>query len=251
MIRTIAVATLFAFAAPAAAATIVTADFGGATGNAASFTTTTGGVTLTATSQKFFVAPGLLSDLAQTTTAGQLRRTAPGIGTVGGGSGDQLDTNTPGTAIAPLREAILITGSEDFSLRGLKLSFVDADDTLKVFGVRGTGELVDLGYGNTATVAGTIRGGLNGAAIGLVNENALNSGTSTFAVAPTAYFTRYLFTTRVGGDISFLGTAGQGYRLDSITAAVPEASTWTMLIVGFGLIGVAARRRATTTSVAA
>ncbi|MBC7520416.1 MAG: PEPxxWA-CTERM sorting domain-containing protein [Sandarakinorhabdus sp.] len=35
------------------------------------------------------------------------------------------------------------------------------------------------------------------------------------------------------------------YNLDnvSVTAAVPEAATWTMLIAGFGLVGPAMRRR--------
>lgn len=35
------------------------------------------------------------------------------------------------------------------------------------------------------------------------------------------------------------------YNLDnvSVTAAVPEAATWTMLIAGFGLVGAAMRRR--------
>ena len=32
----------------------------------------------------------------------------------------------------------------------------------------------------------------------------------------------------------------------SLTAAVPEAATWAMMVVGFGLVGVAARRRSAT-----
>lgn len=50
-----------------------------------------------------------------------------------------------------------------------------------------------------------------------------------------------------GGALTFsaLGTSdGVGGYLDNITiAAVPEASIWAMLVVGFGLVGFAARRR--------
>ena len=243
MIRSIAAAALLAaaVAAPASAVTFVT-NFGGTVGSVASVAVTTGGVTLTATSRKFFILPGNLTNLSQTSAIGQIRRTAPGIGVNGGASSPQMDTNQPGTVAAPLREAILISGSEDFSLRGLKLSFIDNDDTLKIYGVQTDGALIDLGYGTTATVAGTIKGGLNGAAIGLVNSSP-NDGTSAFGLAPTSFFTRYLFTSRVGGDAPFLGTLGQGYRIDSITTNVPEPASWMMLIAGFGLVGFAARRR--------
>ena len=52
---------------------------------------------------------------------------------------------------------------------------------------------------------------------------------------------------------SVLITAGSGpggaetYNLDNLqfNAAVPEASTWAMMIAGFGLVGAAMRRRAT------
>ena len=161
----------------------------------------------------------------------------------GGASNDQLDTNSPGSIAAPGREAILIAGNKDFSLRGLKLSFIDNDDTLKIYGVTSAGALVDLGYGTTATTAGTIKGGLDGAALGLTYAAGVNSGTATFGLAPTAYFNSYLFTSRIGGELTFLGTKGQGYRIDSLTGAVPEPASWALLITGFGLVGMAARRR--------
>ena len=42
-----------------------------------------------------------------------------------------------------------------------------------------------------------------------------------------------------------------GPALDNVSvSAVPEASTWSMLIVGFGLVGAVARRRSQTTAVA-
>lgn len=35
------------------------------------------------------------------------------------------------------------------------------------------------------------------------------------------------------------------FELDTVTAAVPEPASWALLVVGFGLVGVSARRRTT------
>jgi hypothetical protein len=245
MFRTAIAAVLVAASAPAAAVNVVSINFGsgGAAGNVASFASSSGLLTVTATSRRFFAMPGMLTSLTQTSALGQIRRSTIGIGVNGGASNDQLDTNNPGTALAPLREGILLSGNQDFSLRGLRLSFIDNDDTLKIYGVRLNGSFVDLGYGSTATIAGTVRGGLSGAATGLSYAAGTNGGTATFGLAPTSYFTRYLFTTRVGGDVSFLGTLGQGYRIDSLVAGIPEPQTWALLVTGFGLVGFSMRRR--------
>jgi hypothetical protein len=37
--------------------------------------------------------------------------------------------------------------------------------------------------------------------------------------------------------------AGLGVRLDTVRSAVPEPATWGMMILGFGLVGLTARRR--------
>lgn len=39
------------------------------------------------------------------------------------------------------------------------------------------------------------------------------------------------------------GTTGNYLYLDKVSLSVPEPSTWAMLIVGFGLVGAAGRRR--------
>lgn len=240
-------------AAPAAAVTVV-ADFSGTGANINLVTRTNKVLTLDVRVRRFSVAPGALTNLTQLTTpsvaagnVNSLTRSVGGLGILGGGNPGQMDTNVAGTLAAPLREAFMVTGTRSavqigFKLQGLKLSQVDADDTLKIYGIRTNGSFVDLGYGNTATVAGTIQGGLDGAAIGLVNT-AANGGTSTFGLANEQRFTRYLITTRIGGDVSFLGTLGQGFALQAVTATVPEPATWGLLLVGFGLVGVAARRR--------
>lgn len=221
-------------AAPASAVTTLTFNFGGSTGNVASVARTTSGVTLTATARRFSAAPGTLSTLAQTTGAGvQVSASAPGIGVNGGGSASQVDTNQTAR-----REAILISSSTpNFSLRGLKLSEIDANDTLQVYGVNADDTLTSLGF------SGVIRSSLGG---GTVINSSANGGTSNITLTtPSAYFSRYLFTTRVGGETRFMGDLGQGYRIDTVSGAVPEPGVWAMLIIGFGLVGVAARRRST------
>lgn len=255
MKRLFATAVLAAtIAASPAAAVSVVADFSGVGTNINLVTRTNKVLTLDVRARRFSVAPGALTNLTQLTTPGgasvnSLVLTAGGLGISGGGNGGQMDTNSAGTLAAPLREAFLVTGTRSavqtaFKLQGLKLSAVDADDTLKIFGVNANGSFVDLGYGSTATMAGTIQGGLNGAAIGLANT-AANGGTSTFGLANEQKFTRYLITTRIGGDVNFLGTLGQGFALQAVTATVPEPATWGLLLIGFGLVGVAARRRNT------
>lgn len=246
LITTIVVAVLAA-ATPAAAVATLNLDFGRASGtvNVASVSQTRGGIVFTATARLFTVLPGALTDLSQTSATGALiQQTVPGIGVDGGASSPQMDTNT-----ADRREAILLSATQDFSLRRLKLSFIDNDDTLQIYGVNRDGSLVSLGY------PGVIRAGLPGAnaslsllagaATGPAFQSGLANGTQTLdLVNPTRYFDRFLFTSRERGDVAYLGTLGQGYRIDSLTVGVPEPASWALMILGFGLVGQAARRRA-------
>ena len=239
-----AVATMGMMAAlPAAATTVFTVNLGGSASNAASFAYTAGGVNFTAQARSFNVLPGALTSLSQIGTAQTVSRTTPGIGVDGGASAPQIDTNQ-----ASRREGILFTSNGPaVSLRALKLSFIDNDDTLQVYGVNGS-QLVSLGY------PGVVRAGLTGpnAGLSLLNGQATgpafasgtNSGTQTLTlVDPTARFSGFFFTTREPGNLSYLGTLGQGYRIDSLTLGVPEPASWAMLITGFGLVGAASRRR--------
>jgi hypothetical protein len=66
---------------------------------------------------------------------------------------------------------------------------------------------------------------------------------SFVADAPTALL---LFNETSGG-----GNAGVLFDAVSISAAVPEAATWAMMIAGFGLVGAATRRRRSGLAVAA
>ncbi len=241
--RVVAVAAAIAVSPAPAMATVVIANFGGTAANASSFTYVSPSLTLTVEARRFSVLPASLTSLTQLSSTDMLvSRTVPGIGVAGGASAPQIDTNQ-----AARREGILISGSADFSLRGMRLSFIDNDDTLQVYGVDGN-TLVSLGY------PGVIRAGLAGPNSGLsllagqatgpAFAGGTNSGTQALAlVNPTDRFSAFFFTTRERGDAAYLGTLGQGYRIDSLTVGVPEAATWAMLIAGFGMVGAASRRR--------
>jgi hypothetical protein len=242
----LAAATVLAM--PAAATTMVNVSFGGAATNAGSLAYMADGVAFTVEARAFTALPATLTNLSQLSAGLQVRRTAPGIGVNGGASVDQIDTNQ-----AARREGLLISADRALGLAGLRLSFIDNDDTLQVYGVSGS-QLVSLGY------PGVIRQGLGGANAGLslLSGGATgpafagaNNGTQQLdLLAPTAAFSAFFFTTREPGNVAFLGTQGQGYRIDSLRfvagqaqpAAVPEPDSWALLIAGFGLVGAAARR---------
>ncbi|MFZ4689997.1 MAG: PEPxxWA-CTERM sorting domain-containing protein [Polymorphobacter sp.] len=224
----IAVAAIAAVsvAAPAAAVTTIAYNFaGGANANLASLAITNSGITVTATGQTFATAPGLLTNISDLTTV-NLRRTAPGIGVTGGSAAGQIDTNTAA------REGMLITVSQFVSLSALTLNSIDNNDTLSVYGVGSGGALQLIGYG------GTIKAGLAGAAN--FTNIAVNGGTTVLTfLSQSSSYKQFFFTTRTDGS----ATPAQSYRIENLTVAVPEPQTWALMIVGFGLVGVAARRK--------
>ena len=48
-----------------------------------------------------------------------------------------------------------------------------------------------------------------------------------------------------GDDLrfSFHNSAAFAFRVEGVSGAVPEPTTWTMLLLGFGMIGFAMRKR--------
>jgi hypothetical protein len=222
-------------ASPASAGTWV---FGGSNGtNFASVTSTVPGeATLTVVARKFGLAPSSLTNISELATIGQITRTSSSIG-VTGGANSQLDTNNAGA-----REAFVITSTKALRITGFKLSSIDINDTLLVYGVGPGGSLTSL-----TGPAGTIGDGLDGTAA-FVNNGPLDfsqNGITTLVFnTPLAAFSKFVVTTRVSGGVQFRGDTGQGYLLNNLSAAVvPEPASWAMLIAGFGFTGAAMRRR--------
>lgn len=93
------------------------------------------------------------------------------------------------------------------------------------------------------------------------NNGGAHSYTLTINGATIGTYTSGFFGFVTNSSAQFLGVAGQSYTVafngiangDTTTfidrvslAVVPEPATWAMLVAGFGLVGVAIRRRATT-----
>lgn len=234
MIRTVFGAIALAAvvtSAPAAAITTVTFNYlgssaaTGAVGVGVSRTVTipAGKYTAVANAVRFDTTSALLTNISEL-TAGRTRITATGLGVFGGQTNSQIDTNTAS------REAILLTGNKLMQLSGALLQGIQATDSLRVFGVNpNTGALDVIGYD------GFIQSGLGGAAT-FTNVSAT---TALEFTTPSALYKQFVFTTRTDG----VASPAQGYSIGSLTFAVPEPATWGLMIVGFGMVGVAARRR--------
>ena len=80
-----------------------------------------------------------------------------------------------------------------------------------------------------------ISNGLGGAA------TSSNVGTTTTLnfTTPSAQYKQFVLTTRTDGFTE----VAQAYSIGSLTFAVPEPATWGLMIVGFGMVGLTARRR--------
>lgn len=244
---------LLAAAIVATPAAAVTFNLGGAnltTANALTYSA--GGVTATVTGRGFgTMTPNALLATSKVSTAAQLaalpnmtaqalRRTARGLGVCSeGGTGSecaQVDTNG-----APNELLIVSFTGGAYRLTGASFGMVDNNDTLRIYGVRADGSVVNLGA----------NGGFGGQFLGTGTTTALTGGATgertggsgddqrykiDFANTQAGGFTQLWFTSRLD--------AADGYRLENLTvAAVPEPATWGMMLLGFGLVGAAARRR--------
>jgi PEP-CTERM motif len=246
-----AAAILCAAAAPTSAAA-VTFNLGSAQKKTlavgAPLTLTQGGITLSATGYTFASSPINFQTLSSganaaavlaTLTPKQIRQETTGIGVCWAGEAanqcNQVDTDG-------VNEILRITFSEGVSLISATFDRVDNNDTLKLYGVTMDGKLQHLGYGGIFDGPGTTMG-LTGAGGG-----AWLSGKGEDQVYRVALNTAGYKEFWFGNN----NDAADGYRLDSLTvAAVPEPTTWALMIGGFGLAGAALRRRRAAAATAA
>jgi hypothetical protein len=233
------IGAVLAAAAPAAA-TVQTFNFNGSTDNAASYTVLgTGGTSITAVARTFGALPGALTNISQFSATVPMvsRVSGAGIGVLGGANA-QLDTN-----VAAAREALLLTATAPIKISAMKLSWTDEDDTLAIYGVNAGGSLTKL-------TGGLIRTGWAGATVDPLQTsasagNSNNNFTRLLFGFGLPAFSSYVVTTNVPG-----APLGQGFFISNLNS-VPEPESWTLLITGFGLVGLAARRRRSGASVTA
>lgn len=104
----------------------------------------------------------------------------------------------------------------------------------------GTGSATAAAYigGNTAYTQGTMIGNMLSC-----SASTCDSGTMVSAIAHSTPFSETV-------AYNFNITNGRIQANTQISAAVPEPATWGMMIVGFGLMGGALRRRKTTVAFA-
>lgn len=101
--------------------------------------------------------------------------------------------------------------------------------------------------GNNPAVSLSVFGFLNNVQTGVINVANLGSGYTTLNGSSLGNIDRLVFD-GVGG--------GGGFVLDNLTlnapgaGAVPEPTTWALLILGFGAVGAGMRRRSVKTTVA-
>ncbi len=109
-----------------------------------------------------------------------------------------------------------------------------------------------LGFTNPENIAAfTLISGFQGS-YGTIGSNITSMGTYTESLVRNRPFVTYALSFVSTGAGSLLLTFGAGGPNDSagpildnilVDSAVPEPATWFMLLTGFGMVGLAARRR--------
>ena len=139
---------------------------------------------------------------------------------------------------------ISLTGSQQ--LVSAQFNYIDADDTLRIYGSNGNSTtLTYLGFGGefytTAGATHTLGTGASGASATTTDPTGtLDDGDSfTVVFSKLPVYENYFFTSN--------NDSGDGYRFKALTvtqvAAIPETSSWCMMVLGFGAIGAAIRAR--------
>ena len=205
---------------------------------AATVVFTTTGPTSTAASQSF-TSDGLTATFTGGTYAGTaaamnaaganvvltpttVRSASTGLGVAGDGEPDQVDSN----GANELLQVGFSSGS--YRITQVILGKIDGDDTFALFGGNG-GVYTRLGF--TGPVGSGVTGGLP------VVTTSLGNGRYKLDFSSVTSYETFRFGTN--------NETSDGFSLVSLSvAAVPEPSTWAMLIVGFGLVGGAMRRKA-------
>lgn len=224
----LALAGAAALASATSAQAVETITLTGPTTTASTITAgTTIGITLRGFTFGVPVATFAANPGAQVLTARQVQRTTAGIG-VASEPGDGQTNQVDNTGNNELLEIAFNTPGL-YRIVGATFSVVDSNDTLALYGMTGS-TYTRLGFtgdlDGTPPLAGTIPASMV----------ALGNGRFRYTFGGFQGFNSF----RLGANLE----NGDGFALESVTlAAVPEPTTWAMMILGFGVIGGALRRR--------
>lgn len=236
---------------PACAATTLTFNLGSGAGNSAAsiftYPSSSPSINLGVTGYTFTGTPAALTAATPLTHANVYKTNvglgvqAPGETTVG--SSGQVDTTGPNELLS------LALDHGHFYLNSATFSYVDPDDTLRIYGITDDNSHALVGLisgGEFNAPPGSPLASTPGVASVTCNSSCASADNATYTVnfVPTDYYRTFYFTST--------NNENDGYRLNSVTltAAVPEASTWAMMIVGFGAVGGTMRRRQRTLAAA-
>ncbi|MBB6505626.1 hypothetical protein F4693_002621 [Sphingomonas endophytica] len=127
-------------------------------------------------------------------------------------------------------------------------SFDDKTGDLKSIDFNQGGKVYDLSSAGLLYSSGgsAVLGGLLGGAIGMGNSTsvATNDFSLSFDYKKMIVYTFETTTFGVGRQNSYdYTTRTQTATIRNVTSAVPEPTTWAMMVAGFGLAGFALRRR--------
>lgn len=173
-----------------------------------------------------------------------------------------LAIGTTALSASPASAAsVLVQGSTNYSTSPVTFSFGDSTFTLAATGnifaptaisTGGTGQVNTI-FGQPTTYfvdRGTVTfgPGMQYAAFNALTTIPSSNGNNFFglrATSGTDVFFGYAFTTNnILNGVVFNNVAGQAITASvNLPAAVPEPGTWAMMLLGFGAIGFAMRRR--------
>ena len=147
------------------------------------------------------------------------------------------------------------SGSKDFLIfqfdNAVEVTFAEFEDF-------GNGTDAQVGVGNLASV-NTLAGKSKNGVLGLFSKaNAEPANGGWVSSGPNSDSDRDINSLNVSGKTWMIGAAfdqsNDGFKLESLTVktvgAIPEPTTWAMMIAGFGFVGGSMRRRNTASTAA-
>ncbi len=182
------------------------------------------GFTFSVSAATFAANPG-----AVTLTAQNVRTSSTGVGVAGDGQPTQVDNE----GVNELLE-VSFDGPARYRITGATFAEVDSNDTLALYGMTGSA-YTRLGFTGDLDGTPALTGSFP------ATRTALGNGRFSYTFGGNAGYDAFRF----GSNLE----SADGFALQSISiAAVPEPVTWVMMILGFGVIGGALRRRTAATA---